>query len=160
MVECNYSSMPLLQRRFWKNSVELRAWVSDCIPQKTMHVITSPSPNLIETDFGPESHTNSNARRSDSAVTHGKILSIPEWRAWSQQHSWKSSVWNKTCEVQFPKYHAILILRHQVGCNRRTTYGTQTKSATWFSFFVRRSTYRSSGIPTSLNYAKLCVELK
>ena len=41
----------------------------------------------------------------------------------------------------------------QVGDSRRSTYGTQTKYATWFSVVVRRSTYRANGIP---HVTKLC----
>ena len=48
---------------------------------------------------------------------------------------------------------------YQVGGSRISMHGTQTRCATWFSIVVRRSTYRANGIPTSLNYVKLCVEL-
>ena len=36
---------------------------------------------------------------------------------------------------------------NQVEGSRRSTYGTQTRCATWFSIAVRRSTYRANGIP-------------
>ena len=45
---------------------------------------------------------------------------------------------------------------YQVGCNRRSTNGTQTRCATWFSIVVRRPTCRANGIP---HVSKLCVEL-
>ena len=45
---------------------------------------------------------------------------------------------------------------HQVGGNSRSTYGTQTRCATWVSIVVRHFTYRANGI---LYVTKLCIEL-